>query len=244
MATKRVSAKKRTSKRAATTRKRTRSAAPRVSTTPRPPAGQARGELLSAAAREFAEQGYTGATTASIARRAGVTQPLVHHHFGSKRLLWDAVLVELFTPLREALLTARREAEALPRVERLARLLRAFIQYSGANPELSRIIRTEASAGSEIYAELYDKWLEPMVQLLEHELVAAIADGTVRSSFDAKLLYFALVGASVEPFNNPSTARRAFGLDVRDPRTIRQYADLVVDLFLRGLLTSDARPQD
>jgi AcrR family transcriptional regulator len=58
-----------------------------------------RGLILEAALAEFAEHGYQGATTASIARRVGVTQPLVHYHFGSKEALWRTTVDGLFTKL-------------------------------------------------------------------------------------------------------------------------------------------------
>src|SRR5947208_3696369 len=51
----------------------------------RPALDQAgRERILAAAIRSFSEVGYEGTTTAGLARDAGVTQPLVHHHFGSK----------------------------------------------------------------------------------------------------------------------------------------------------------------
>src|SRR3990167_6869881 len=43
-----------------------------------------RERILEASLYEFADHGYEGATTASVARRVGVTQPLIHYHFGSK----------------------------------------------------------------------------------------------------------------------------------------------------------------
>jgi AcrR family transcriptional regulator len=52
--------------------------------------------LLQAACEEFETNGYTGAKTAAIARKAGVTEPQIFNHFGSKaQLFHDAV----FKPL-------------------------------------------------------------------------------------------------------------------------------------------------
>jgi len=49
--------------------------------------------LLEAASGVFAERGFTGATTREIADRAGVAEPLLFRHFGSKpRLFLEAVL--------------------------------------------------------------------------------------------------------------------------------------------------------
>ena len=62
-----------------------------------------RDHILRAAIDAVADRGYGGTTTAAVARAAGVTQPLVHHHFGSKEGLYDAVLDALFGPLLERL---------------------------------------------------------------------------------------------------------------------------------------------
>ncbi|PTL83817.1 TetR/AcrR family transcriptional regulator [Vitiosangium sp. GDMCC 1.1324] len=202
-------------------------------------AGSGRAEILAAATREFADRGYSGATTAGIARLAGVTQPLVHHHFGSKQGLWNAVLDELFQEMRGVTEQALREVEGADRITRLAHLLRAFVTFSGRRPELARLVRTESSAGGEPFESLYEKWLEGPMSFLQIELSAAAADGTIRP-IDPRFAHFAIIGASTQAFAVPETARRAFGLDMKDERSIAHYADLVVDMVLRGLLTSPA----
>lgn len=46
---------------------------------------------MKAAEALFVEHGFAATSTATVARQAGVTKSLIHHHFGSKRELWDAV---------------------------------------------------------------------------------------------------------------------------------------------------------
>src|SRR5688500_11236961 len=57
---------------------------------------RSRERILDAALQEFALRGFDGTTTASIARHAGVTQPLVHYHFRSKIALWKAAVRSAF----------------------------------------------------------------------------------------------------------------------------------------------------
>jgi AcrR family transcriptional regulator len=208
-----------------------------VAVSTRHQAGSGRAEILAAATREFADRGYSGATTAGIARLAGVTQPLVHHHFGSKQGLWSAVLEELFQELRVVTEQSMREVEGADRVTRLAHQLRAFVIFSGRRPELARLVRTESSTGGEPFESLYEKWLEGPMSFLQLELSAAVADGTIRP-IDSRFAHFAIIGASTQAFAVPETARRAFGLDMSDERSIERYADLVVDMVLRGFLAA------
>ncbi|MEM7408466.1 MAG: TetR family transcriptional regulator [Pseudomonadota bacterium] len=55
-------------------------------------AANTRQAILRSARACFAERGLAATTTREIARRAGVTQPLLHHYFGSKDALFDAVI--------------------------------------------------------------------------------------------------------------------------------------------------------
>lgn len=58
----------------------------------RPGGPDTRGEILSAARHEFAENSFTGTSVRAIARRAGVDPALVHHYFGTKQKLFAATL--------------------------------------------------------------------------------------------------------------------------------------------------------
>ncbi len=53
--------------------------------------------LLEAAEQIFAEQGYSGATTAAIARRAGVPKANLHYYFATKEGLYRAVVERVLT---------------------------------------------------------------------------------------------------------------------------------------------------
>ncbi|QDU32217.1 HTH-type transcriptional repressor Bm3R1 [Poriferisphaera corsica] len=54
------------------------------------PTGGARETILDAAEQLFAEKGFSATSMANIAKESGTSKPLIHHHFGSKRGLYDA----------------------------------------------------------------------------------------------------------------------------------------------------------
>lgn len=49
-------------------------------------------KILIAAESEFSEKGFDGAGMKALAARAGVSQSLLHYHFGSKDKLYEAVI--------------------------------------------------------------------------------------------------------------------------------------------------------
>jgi AcrR family transcriptional regulator len=61
-----------------------------------------RAAIVDAALSVFSARTYSGATTAEIARAAGVTEPILYRHFDSKRELFLACVDEVWRRLREA----------------------------------------------------------------------------------------------------------------------------------------------
>ena len=57
--------------------------------------------MLDTACRVFSQSSYRGATTAEIAREAGISEPILYRHFGSKRDLYLACLDEAWRSFRE-----------------------------------------------------------------------------------------------------------------------------------------------
>src|SRR4051794_5049773 len=53
---------------------------------------QRRSRILEAAAAVFSERGYEAASVEEIAATAGITKPVIYHHFASKRDLYVALL--------------------------------------------------------------------------------------------------------------------------------------------------------
>ncbi len=190
-------------------------------------------ELLHAALRVFADRGYRGATTAGIAREAGVAQPLVHHHFGSKDGLWQAVVNEAFADMRSALASALQDdtqsAEA-----RVRALLSALIDFLGDRPEISRLIDTESSAGGPPFDHIFDAGLAELTELFRLEFDRAVAAG-VFAPMDLDLVYPLVLGVCRQPFTMGLTVSRAFGADVHHADYIARYRALAVEFLLSAL---------
>ena len=66
------------------------------------PASERRAAVLDTACRVFARCSYRGATTAEIAREAGVTEPVLYRHFESKQALYLACIDDAWARVREA----------------------------------------------------------------------------------------------------------------------------------------------
>lgn len=99
----------------------------------------ARRELIAEAAAElFAERGYRGASIGEIARRSGVTPPVVYEHFESKRELYRELLERHFAELREV--WGEHFVGGAPLEERVAKSFDAWFAYVEAHPFAGRVL--------------------------------------------------------------------------------------------------------
>jgi len=94
--------------------------------------------IADAAAELFAERGYRGASVDEIARRSGVTPPVVYEHFASKRELYRELLERHFAELREV--WREHFAVAGPAEQRVARSFDAWFAYVEAHPFAGRVL--------------------------------------------------------------------------------------------------------
>jgi TetR/AcrR family transcriptional regulator len=104
-----------------------------------------RARILQAAEQVFAEQGYRGATTAAIARRAGLPKANLHYYFGTKEALYRAVLegvLDLWLGELDAITADQDPGEAL------SRYIHAKVMYSKTRPHASRVFANEVIRGA------------------------------------------------------------------------------------------------
>jgi TetR/AcrR family transcriptional regulator len=192
-----------------------------------------RSMIVDAALAEFAESGYESATTASISRRVGVTQPLVHYHFGSKRLLWEAAVNHLVERLLENLRGSMSRLKGTGPEARLTGICYALVDFVIANPELPRIVNSEGARESDRLDWLVSTHFRPLVTELSRELQDARKAGVVRDIPEA-FLYFILFGATQHFFDVAPLVEKVSGFNPGNPDTAKAFADSLVGVFLNG----------
>lgn len=97
------------------------------------------GAILDAALDCFAEFGFAGTSTRAVARRAGVTQPLLMHYFGTKDRLFVAVLERALRDYDELQADMWRLEPA--DVDFFSVGMPVLFRWLGSNPKLARLMR-------------------------------------------------------------------------------------------------------
>lgn len=184
------------------------------------PASERREQLLDRAAELFSTHGYARATTAQLAKAAGVTEPIIYRHFKSKRDLFVA-LIE-----RTGERTLAQWERELARANDPADRLRLII---GDNPMVSPEGRASYRVFLQAISEVDDEQIRGAVgdhigkvrRFIEAELSRAQEAGRVPKRFSAEVLAWVLVNTgmgygALSAMGVPDPGRDASGVHVRD----------------------------
>lgn len=156
------------------------------------PAAKRREQLLDVAETLFAQQGYAGATTAQIAKAAGVTEPIIYRHFKSKRDLFVALIER--TGRRTLALWQGDVSDSEDPAKRLARIL-------ADNPMVSQEGRAGYKVLLQAIPEIEDTLIARAVaehmrmlhEFLTGEIKRAQAAHRVTSRFSAEVIAWTLI---------------------------------------------------
>lgn len=196
---------------------------------------RSRDRILAAALEEFANRGFDGTTTAEIARRAGVTQPLVHYHFESKDVLWKAAVGAAFAGIFDVFDGVTSELTDLAPVDQMKVLVRRYVHFSATYPECGRIIFFEGVQGGPRLDWLIEHQLAGQFEWLRTILEQAIEDGTVKP-LPVEHVLTSLGAAGAYLFVVRAAMRDMHGIDVADPAVVEAHADTVVEMFFHGIV--------
>lgn len=97
-----------------------------------------RASALEAAQHLFAEKGFAGTSMREIAAVAGVSQPLIYYHFGSKEGLYSAVKERLMKEGLRAIIP--RDGDPQETVPGAPELIRTTYKYVSGNEDLMRLV--------------------------------------------------------------------------------------------------------
>ena len=143
------------------------------------PPAEKRRQILDAAVRVFARQGFHATRVADIADEAGVAYGLVYHYFRSK----DDVLNELFTERWSLLLAAIEEADRAggPHRERLAAVAGFIVDSYRHDPELMKVIIVEVTRAANSFGRTH----LPEIRSAYESIAKIVADGQREGAFRA-----------------------------------------------------------
>ena len=192
-------------------------------------------KLLTAARREFAQNGLAGARVDEIAARAGVNKQLVYHYFGDK----DALYLDVLEWVYEEIRTQERKLnlEGLPPERAIKKLIESSFDHLAAHPDFIVLLNDEnrSGAGHVRNSRKLEAMHSPLVSMVSNILADGVRSGVFRKGIDAVHLYISIAGLSYFFFSNTPTLSAIFGKDLSSPAARRARRKHVVDLVMQSL---------
>jgi TetR/AcrR family transcriptional regulator len=192
-------------------------------------------KLLTAARREFAQNGLAGARVDEIAARAGVNKQLVYHYFGDKDALYLAVLEWVYEEIREQ--ERKLNLEGLPPEQAIKKLIEASFDHLAAHPDFIVLLNDENRGGARHVrgSKRLEAMHSPLVSMVSKILGDGVRAGIFRRGINPVHLYISIAGLSYFFFSNTPTLSAIFGKDFSGTAAKRARRRHVVDLVMQSL---------
>ena len=184
---------------------------------------ETRTALLDTATEVFSTRGFDGISIRQLEELAGVKRGLVAYHFGDKDQLWRAAVDRLFGDLAEDFLVRVSALSDVSPLEAARGVVRAFIRYSAAHPELNRFMMQESVADSWRVGYLVDQHIRPLMDGLYQALPEAAA--LLWGDRDPHR-YYLFIGASAFVFSAEQECEKLFGDAPCEADFVERHADL------------------
>jgi len=198
--------------------------------TPKLSKADRRKAIVETAANLFAEVGFRGGTTRELAKRVGVTEPVLYEHFQTKSDLYAAIIEDSgrqdFAKGREVLEQKSAAGDALDFFTTLATLI---ADHQAGHPNYLRLILFSALEKHEMAELCFERHAIVIHQIVTNFIKRQIALGKFRQ-LDAPLAARSFMGMVMHYM----IFDQHFGFKlVRSSR--KRAIDSMVDTFLHGM---------
>jgi AcrR family transcriptional regulator len=187
-----------------------------------------RRQILDAAVRVFARQGFHACRVSDIADEAGVAYGLLYHYFRSKEEVLDTVFLERW----DVLLQVVRDVDAAegPPRDKLRAIASFVVDSYRHDPDLMKVIIVEVTRAANSFGRTHLGKIGEAHGLIAEVVAKAQAEGAFRADVAPRFAALAFYGALEQVLTG-----WIFDLLPRGEVDFEQAKDLVVETICGGL---------
>ena len=196
-----------------------------------------RERLLMSGALVFADKGFKGGSVREICKRANTSMNMIHHYFGSKAGLLDAI-VEQFSsqvfavPMRLLETPAKSCDDFASRIEMLFEAtLDAYMEQRAV---LMVVVREQADPPA------LTQYMKRFTEFLDQ----GKKKGFVRKELDTQMVTGAMLDRISNQVQFAPWIKRNYGIYLSDPEYKKRWCTSNLDLFLHGMLPCSPASRD
>jgi TetR/AcrR family fatty acid metabolism transcriptional regulator len=183
-------------------------------------------QIVEAALRVFARNGYYNSRVSDIAREAGIASGTIYLYFKTK----DEILVTLFRDKMAAFVAQlRREIVGEPDpVAKIRRLVRVHFSVLEQSPALAEVVQVELRQGHKFFRGASAHEVSAYFELIGSILEEGVAAGHFHDDLPVKIATKVLFGAMDQMATSWVLGKRGYRL--------ADAADAVATIFLKGVI--------
>jgi len=150
-----------------------------------------RDELIAAAVRAFARNGYHGCRISDIAEEAGVSHGLVYHYFSSKEQILETIFRDNWGVVAVAIgeIASTSNGSAIDEVRKIVSLM---LHSWRRDPEVVRVLVREIARSPQLQERIGD--FQPGFDALTRVIERGQQTGEIDPALDARVATFAVWG--------------------------------------------------
>jgi TetR/AcrR family fatty acid metabolism transcriptional regulator len=182
-------------------------------------------QIIDAAVRVFARNGFYNSRVSDIAREAGIASGTIYLYFKTK----DEILVTLFREKMAAFVASLRADIARERdpEAKIRRLVRLHFEVLEANPDMAEVVQVELRQGQKFFRGASAHEISAYFELIGSVLQDGVASGVFRRDLPVKVATKMLFGALDQLTTSWVLGKRGYRLvDAAEP---------VANIFLKGV---------
>ena len=189
---------------------------PKPAKKPTRDSARTKSSILAAALLEFSEHGHAGARVDRIAKKAGISKPLIYDYFGDKDALYTAALREAYVQIRAS--ERDLNLDDMDPESAIRALVIFTLQHFRSNPWFVSMLNNENLRGGSSIRKIHDvsEIQSYLVIKLEQILERGAELGVFRSGINAVDFYISIASLCFFPISNIHTLRAVFGCSIDD----------------------------
>jgi TetR/AcrR family fatty acid metabolism transcriptional regulator len=182
-------------------------------------------QIIDAAVRVFARNGFYNSRVSDIAREAGIASGTIYLYFKTK----DEILVTLFREKMAAFVKALRTEIAREHdpEAKIRRLVRLHFEVLEASPDMAEVVQVELRQGQKFFRGASAHEISAYFELIGSILHEGVAGGVFRRDLPVKVATKMLFGAMDQMATSWVLGKRGYRLV--------DAADAVATIFLKGV---------
>ena len=198
-----------------------------------------RAALMTAALKEFSQNGFGGARIDQIAKSADVNIRMLYHYFGDKKGLYVAVLEAAYNDLR--IKEGKLRIDVEEPLEGMLKLVEFTFLYFQNNPMFEGLLRTENMMQGKfvLKSRPVPAGAFSLKKTIGDLIASGQAKGLFRDNLDPVNVYVTITALSRFHLGNAYSMSAVLGVNLREKAWRKQRLQHCLDLFKSYLLRTE-----